>query len=113
MNPSPINLPSVLPPVHPTKKISQSPIALPRVSLSPSPITTMTPNNMKKNIPVLAPLAKKIDGVREEYVPPSSRSTVRPTTSKKGRPTTSKNGRKTGGRKMRKSRKRKSRKNKK
>ena len=105
MNPSPINLPSVLPPVHPTKKISQSPITLPRVSLSPSPITTMTPNNMKKNIPVLAPLAKKIDGVREEYVPPSSRSTVRPTTRKKGR--------NTGGRKMRKSRKRKSRKNKK
>ena len=105
MNPSPINLPHVLPPVHPTKKISQSPITLPRVGLSPSPITTMTPNNMKKNIPVLAPLAKKIDGVREEYVPPSSRSTVRPTTSKKGR--------KTGGRKMRKSRKRKSRKNKK
>ena len=105
MNPSPINLPSVLPPVHPTKKISQSPITLPRVSLSPSPITTMTPNNMKKNIPVLAPLAKKIDCVREEYVPPSSRSTVRPTTRKKGR--------KSGGRKMRKSRKRKSRKNKK
>ena len=65
----------------------------------------MTPNNMKKNIPVLAPLAKKIDGVREEYVHPYSRSTVRQTTSKKGR--------KTGGRKMRKSRKRKSRKNKK
>ena len=105
MNPSPINIPFVLPPVHPTKKISQSPITLPRVGLSPSPITTMTPNNMKKNIPVLAPLAKKIDGVREEYVPPFSRSTVRPTTSKKGR--------KTGGRKMRKSRKRKSRKNKK
>ena len=113
MNPSPINLPSVLPPVHPTKKISQSPIALPRVSLSPSPITTMTPNNMKKNIPVLAPIAKKIDSVREVYVPPPSRSGERPTTSKKGRPTTSKKGRKTGGRKMRKSRKRKSRKNKK
>ena len=111
MNPSPINLPSVLPPVHPTKKISQSPIALPRVSLSPSPITTMTPNNMKKNIPVLAPLA---NGVRKEYVPPSPslRSTARPTTSRKGRPT-SKKGRNSGGRKMRTSRKRKSRKNKK
>lgn len=108
MNPSPINLPSVLPPVHPTKKISQSPIALPRVSLSPSPITTMTPNNMKKNIPVLAPLAKKIDSVREEYVPPPSRSGERQITRRKGR--------KSGGRKMRKSRKsrkRKSRKNKK
>ena len=110
MNPSPINLP----PVHPTKKISQSPITLPRVSLSPSPITTMTPNNMKKNIPVLAPLTKKIDDdKREVYVPPTSRSTVRPTTNRKGRPTTSKKGKKSGGRKMRTSRKRKSRKNKK
>ena len=68
-------------------------------------MASKTPNNMKKNIPVLAPLAKKIDSVREEYVPPSSRSNARPTTRKKGR--------KSGGRKMRKSRKRKSRKNKK
>lgn len=105
MNPSPINLPSVLPPVHPTKQISKSPINMPRVSLSPSPITTMTPNNMKKNIPILAPLAKKIDSVRKEIVPPPKRSGVRPKTSK--------NGRKSGGRKTRKSRKRKSRKNKK
>ena len=108
MNPSPINLP----PVHPTKKISQSPITLPRISLSSSPITTLTPNNMKKNIPFLEPLAKKKDDEREEYVPPSSRSYARPTTNRKGRPTTKK-GRKSGGRKMRTSRTRKSRKNKK
>ena len=99
MNTSSIKLPPILPPV---KKSSH------KHSL---PITTMTPN-----IPILVPLAKKIDSsVRKEYVPPSpsSRSTERPTTNRKGRPTTSKKVRKSGGRKMRTSRTRKSRKNKK